>query len=161
MNADNTPRSDNADDTTSSPLKKTVQGIGLILLGAAASLPVICLYLTKRMLRKEKRSKRALKRKRTPAKPPKAESQPVRIPITLPDDPTTPQDFPSSESETTEAVEPSPEAEPQYVASTESDKFHRPGCRWARQIRSERRIDLSDREEALARDLVPCKTCNP
>jgi hypothetical protein len=145
----------------SSPLQKAVKGLGLILLGAAASLPVICLYVTKRMLRKDKRAKRTLNRKRTPAGPPKARSEPIRIPITLPDDSTTPEERPSSEPETTEAVDPSPEAEPRYVASTESDKFHRPECRWARQIRPGRRIDLSDREEALARDLTPCKTCNP
>jgi hypothetical protein len=135
-------------------LKNVIRGLGLTLLGAAAALPVICIYLTKRMLRKDERP---LASKRPPAEPKASESQPIRIPIRVE------EMQPPEPEETAPAPEESDggEVAAQYVASSESDKFHNPGCRWAHQIRQEHRIDLADREEALARGLVPCGTCQP
>ncbi|MGC9350336.1 MAG: hypothetical protein ACP5JG_19495 [Anaerolineae bacterium] len=52
-------------------------------------------------------------------------------------------------------------AEPAYVASEDSDRFHVPTCRWARQIKPENRIELPDRETALRKGYIPCGSCQP
>ncbi len=48
-----------------------------------------------------------------------------------------------------------------YVASTTSDKYHRPDCRYAEKIKSENRIEFSDVWEAREAGYSPCKVCNP
>lgn len=155
---DRARRTEDPDDPGSSHLKTVVKGLGLTLLGAAAALPVLCLYLTRRVLR---RDQRLLDRRRSMTDRPERGSKPVRIPITLSVE-EAPQETESPEElETGDVKEATPESRAKYVASTESDKFHLPMCRWARQIRGSHRIELSDREEALAQGLEPCKTCNP
>lgn len=156
--SDHAHKSENAEDDRASPLKRVIQGLGLTLLGAAAALPVVCLYLTRRMLRREDRP---LARKCTPARPPSSGSQPIRIPIHVPEAESSEATVPAEEPLTGAVTQSLSEGAPRYLASTESDKFHVPGCRWARQIRQEHRIELSDREDAQARGLIPCKTCNP
>jgi hypothetical protein len=151
-------------DPSSSHLKKIVKGLGLTLLGAAAALPVICLYLTKRILRQSRRPMTS-KRTSSPSDYPTDTSKPVRIPITLPSEQTTeetPQEEVSPEQTEIDDATASPDEDhPKYIASTESDKFHHPQCRWARQIRESHRIDLTHREKAVALGLKPCRTCNP
>lgn len=48
-----------------------------------------------------------------------------------------------------------------YVGSAQSDKFHHPGCRWARKIKSGNLITFNSREEAVNAGYSPCGTCNP
>ncbi len=157
--SDHAPEAENSKGDRASRLKKVIQGLGLTLIGAAAALPVVCLYLTRRMLRKKE--ERPLTRKSTPAKGPASSSHPIRIPIHV-QEAKPPEATASSEQRATgEETTPSPGRAPRYLASTESDKFHNPTCRWARQIRQEHRIELFNRQEALARGLIPCKTCDP
>ncbi len=48
-----------------------------------------------------------------------------------------------------------------YVASTTSDKYHRPDCRYAEKIKDENKIFFSDAREAEEAGYSPCKVCNP
>jgi len=47
-----------------------------------------------------------------------------------------------------------------YVASSQSDVFHRPSCRYVDQIKPENKIYFSTRDEAIASGRRPCKVCN-
>jgi hypothetical protein len=47
------------------------------------------------------------------------------------------------------------------VGSTTSNKYHRPGCRYAAKIRPENRVYFASEEEAKKQGYLPCKTCNP
>jgi len=48
-----------------------------------------------------------------------------------------------------------------YVASNNSNIFHKPECRWAQNISKENLITYKSREEAIKAGKRPCKTCNP
>lgn len=48
-----------------------------------------------------------------------------------------------------------------YVGSAQSNKFHHPGCRWAKKIKSGNLITFNSREEAINAGYSPCGTCNP
>jgi hypothetical protein len=48
-----------------------------------------------------------------------------------------------------------------FVASKSGQVFHRPDCKWARNISSDNRLDYNTREEALEAGKRPCKTCKP
>ena len=152
------PRSEqrcSADDSQTDdkkPLKSFAKGFGLGILGAAAALPVVCLYLIRhRFQRKSKPVERHRRPESTQGRP-----EPIRIPVSaVPVNPLT---------STREGAAPTDRAagsKPRYLASTESDRFHLPGCRWAQNINPENRVEFERREEAVARDLTPCGTCQP
>ena len=48
-----------------------------------------------------------------------------------------------------------------YVASSQSGKFHTPGCEWAGKISSKNKVVFSSRDEAISRGYSPCKVCSP
>lgn len=48
-----------------------------------------------------------------------------------------------------------------YVASNYSDRFHRAECKIAGKISADEKLEFEKPEEAVARELVPCKKCNP
>jgi len=48
-----------------------------------------------------------------------------------------------------------------YVASENSNKFHKLTCKYVKQIKGQNRICFGHREAAIAFDYVPCKICNP
>ena len=48
-----------------------------------------------------------------------------------------------------------------YVASDDSDKYHYPSCRWAKEINKENLISFSSVDEAKAAGYVSCGTCHP
>lgn len=48
-----------------------------------------------------------------------------------------------------------------YWASSKSDKFHKPACRWAQRISPQNLIMFKNREEALKAGYKPCKECKP
>ena len=52
-------------------------------------------------------------------------------------------------------------AEGEYVASCNSDKFHRAGCTSAGKILEENRVWFSSAEEALSAGYTPCGRCKP
>ena len=52
-------------------------------------------------------------------------------------------------------------AEAAYVASKNSKKFHRPGCRWAVKIKPDNKIEFSTRQDVLDKGYTPCKVCKP
>jgi PKD repeat protein len=49
----------------------------------------------------------------------------------------------------------------QYVASKNSDVFHRPSCSYVAQINPENRVYFATRGEALGSGRRPCSQCNP
>jgi hypothetical protein len=51
--------------------------------------------------------------------------------------------------------------ESKYVASKNSQVFHKPGCPSAQKILPENLVSYSSREEAIAVGKRPCKRCNP
>ena len=48
-----------------------------------------------------------------------------------------------------------------YVGSKTSDKYHYPGCKWAAEIKPEKRIHFSSIAEARKQGYIPCPTCQP
>lgn len=48
-----------------------------------------------------------------------------------------------------------------FVASSDSDKFHWPDCRWAKKILSENEIWFDSAADAIAAKYGACGTCNP
>lgn len=48
-----------------------------------------------------------------------------------------------------------------YVASKNSSVFHKPDCRWAKNISKENLVVYNSREEAIKAGKRPCKSCNP
>ena len=63
-----------------------------------------------------------------------------------------------------EPTEPNDESivvEYKYVASKSSNVFHRPNCRWAKNISPENLVEYKSREEAIKAGKRPCKSCQP
>jgi hypothetical protein len=52
-------------------------------------------------------------------------------------------------------------AEYKYVASKNSEVFHKPDCSWAKKIKPENLIGYSSRDEAITSGKRPCRRCNP
>lgn len=48
-----------------------------------------------------------------------------------------------------------------YIASSESDKFHKPRCRAAKKIDEANAIYFSSKDEAINAGYVPCGICKP
>jgi len=48
-----------------------------------------------------------------------------------------------------------------YVGSSQSNKYHRPDCVWAKKISPANLVTFKSPEEARRRGYVPCKVCNP
>ncbi len=46
-----------------------------------------------------------------------------------------------------------------FVASAVGEHFHRPNCKWAREISSSNLIEITTHEDAVAYNYKPCKTC--
>lgn len=49
----------------------------------------------------------------------------------------------------------------QFVGSKESSKYHKPGCRWAKEISAENLIIFSSKADAEAKGYTPCGVCKP
>ena len=99
----------------------------------------------------------------TPAPDPVVEPEPdpQPQPVTTPEPPPQP-----------EQAEPAPTLTPEqafreslkqyaYVGSSESDKYHRPTCRWTSKINDGNLVHFDSAEEAQAAGYEPCGTCNP
>lgn len=54
-----------------------------------------------------------------------------------------------------------PQTSGTYVGSIDSDKFHKPSCRWAKEILPENEIWFDSAEDARANQYEPCGTCKP
>jgi hypothetical protein len=52
-------------------------------------------------------------------------------------------------------------AEYTYVASKNSEVFHRPQCRWAKKISPKNLVDYNNTDEAAKAGKRPCKLCKP
>jgi hypothetical protein len=144
----------NAEETEprAGALHQTLKVIGFTLLGAAVAVPAVCLYLGKRALSQQRTARQRRSLSSTGSRGTTQEqSQPIRINLV----PGAPQAQVEAEPETPEV------SSPQYIASTERDKFHVPSCRWARQIQEEHRLIFTKREEAIERGYSPCGTCSP
>jgi len=48
-----------------------------------------------------------------------------------------------------------------YVASKNSNVFHRPECKWAKRISPKNLIGFKSREEAIRNGRRPCRSCKP
>lgn len=48
-----------------------------------------------------------------------------------------------------------------YLASSKSNKFHRPSCGYVDNIKSGNLISFSSRDEAISSGYSPCKACSP
>lgn len=48
-----------------------------------------------------------------------------------------------------------------YVASTNSNKFHKSSCQWAKKISDYNKITFNNRNEAINQGYQPCKVCCP
>ncbi|MGB7062814.1 MAG: thermonuclease family protein, partial [Candidatus Zixiibacteriota bacterium] len=53
------------------------------------------------------------------------------------------------------------EEEVSFVGSKKSDKFHNPGCTWAKKIKPQNLVFFSSVEEAVEAGYIPCKVCKP
>jgi len=52
-------------------------------------------------------------------------------------------------------------AEYKYVASKNSEVFHKPDCRWAKRIAAKNLVGYNSRDEAIEAGKRPCKMCKP
>lgn len=52
-------------------------------------------------------------------------------------------------------------SEHKYVASKSSSVFHKPECRWAKNISEGNLVSYTSKDEAIKAGKRPCKTCNP
>jgi len=52
-------------------------------------------------------------------------------------------------------------AEYEYVASKNSEVFHKPDCRWAKKISPKNLVSYKGREKAIEDGKRPCRTCKP
>jgi hypothetical protein len=59
------------------------------------------------------------------------------------------------------AVEQPEQAQSTFVASKNSQVFHKPGCPFAQKIASKNLVNYSSRDGAIAAGKRPCKSCNP
>jgi hypothetical protein len=134
-----------------------------IALGLAFAVPVIGVYIGKRLLsKKPKKDGRVV-----------PEVTRIRIPITsligLYDNETASQTEPSrivlpkddGDKQNGEYKQKSEIVKIRYVASEEGEKFHLPECRWAQNINPDNRLEFADRSQAINHGYAPCNTCNP
>jgi len=66
----------------------------------------------------------------------------------------------ASEEQTKPATK-SAVAKYKYVASKNSKIFHKPGCSWAKRIKTENLVGYNSKEEAIKAGKRPCKLCKP
>jgi len=52
-------------------------------------------------------------------------------------------------------------SEHKYIASKSSNIFHKPDCRWAKNISDQNLVTYKSKDEAIKAGKRPCKTCNP
>lgn len=52
-------------------------------------------------------------------------------------------------------------AEYAYVASVNSEVFHRPDCEWAKKISPRNLVGFKTREDVIKSGRRPCKVCRP
>ena len=52
-------------------------------------------------------------------------------------------------------------SEHKYIASKSSNIFHKPDCRWAKNISDQNLVIYKSKDEAIKAGKRPCKTCNP
>ena len=90
--------------------------------------------------------------------------------VVIQDEPSTPVEDEIIIEEDTEATPEPPKApvskpvqkpSSSYVASDDSDRYHYPSCRWAKEINQENLISFSSVDEAKAAGYVSCGSCNP
>lgn len=55
----------------------------------------------------------------------------------------------------------SEQSEDYYVGNSNTKKFHRPGCRYAADIKPENSVMIEQRNDALQQGYDPCKVCKP
>lgn len=77
-----------------------------------------------------------------------------------------PTEQPVSEAIVSQDAEPVPETTSQkssgvYVGSVDSDKYHNPGCRFAKEILPENEIWFDSAEDARNSGYSPCGGCHP
>lgn len=56
---------------------------------------------------------------------------------------------------------PKPSSKGEYVGHKSSKKFHYPYCRWAQKMNPENQHWFKNRQEAIDKGYVPCKSCKP
>jgi len=56
---------------------------------------------------------------------------------------------------------PVPDQTIKYVGSKTSNKYHYPGCKWAKTILPERPVGFKSVKEAKEKDYIPCPVCKP
>ena len=52
-------------------------------------------------------------------------------------------------------------ADAAYIGNRNSMKYHRAGCRYAAQVKTENRITFDSAEQALTAGYTPCGACKP
>lgn len=105
-----------------------------------------------------------------PTPSPAVEPTPTPTPTVTPsvEPASTPIPTPTSSAEPTST--PTPSVDPEqafremlkqyaFVGSAESDRYHKPTCRWTSAINDENLVHFDTKEEAVAAGYVPCGTC--
>lgn len=84
-------------------------------------------------------------------------TKPEETPVSTPE----PVTSTSNETSNTDQMYTTSVSQGKYVGSSDSDKYHKPTCRWAKEILSENIIYFASEEEAVASNYSPCGTCKP
>lgn len=136
-----------------------------IALGVAFTLPVISVYIVKRL--------KAQSKKRSVEDFP--ELTRIRIPISSLISVSSTEEKPEqtthsrivlpepSLSDLADIDEQYPKNEDKntYIVSTETQKFHKPDCRWVENIKEENKLIMTSKSELLANGFMPCASCKP
>lgn len=135
---------------------------------------------TKQSKKEETTETRQEPEEQNPDSEPPEQTEPEQEPDPEPDK--KPESKPEKELDPEESTEPEPPEEPEpepepevdpeqafrdklnqykYVGSSESDKYHKPKCRWTSEINDENLVHFDTEEEAAAAGYKPCGTCKP
>lgn len=93
------------------------------------------------------------------SKPTEPAEQPVSEPVSEPTSAPASEPAPEPSTPVTETI--SPKSSGVYVGSVDSDKYHNPSCRFAKEILPENEIWFDSAEDAQASGYSPCGSCRP
>lgn len=65
------------------------------------------------------------------------------------------------ELEAKKSIKPQPEVSDTYIGNSNSLKFHRPTCQWAKKISPTNRVEFKSKQDAINQGYVACKVCKP
>jgi hypothetical protein len=138
------------------------QNIGL---GLAIALPILGVYIGKKVLAKRSKNGSGLLPEITKIRVPLSSllgiNDPDMKPASLQERIILPDNDKSTEFMKTEFMKEEETKVVTFVASTDRDKYHKPDCRWAQNIIPDNLVTFSSKDTAISQGYSACASCNP